>query len=134
MLTVGAFRFAAHSLVGASKLISTPDPFTASRRTSLRSESSTSWITGTRLAPLRTGRQRWTGGRRGQLVCPIGQSLDQALPHRVCHGLRAITELQPRGHVVDHVLDRSLRIRQIVGDLSGVQSVRNEAEDVDLAL
>src|SRR2546423_6828169 len=86
MLTVGALRRAAQSLVGASKATSTSLPRSASSFTSRRSASSTSWITGgpprtggppTMIATRRPGQPR-SGKPSGTPGCPYGQSRSAA--------------------------------------------------------
>jgi hypothetical protein len=71
-LIVGVLRRAAHSFVGASKLSSTPEPLTASRSTSRRSDSSISWITGPSLLPQGARGQHRPEHSEGSLVCPKG--------------------------------------------------------------
>ena len=48
---------------------------------------------------------------------------DEAGAQGVGDGVRAVAQLQPGGHVVQDVLDRPLRVGELVGDLARVQPV-----------
>src|SRR5437870_8565063 len=57
--------------------------------------------------------------------------LDQSLSERVVDRLRAVAQVQSTGHVVDDVLDRALRVKEPAANFGGVQSVREQLENLD---
>src|SRR3954468_981454 len=75
MSTAGALRRATQSLVGASKAISTPEPFSASRLTRARRDSSTSWIIAVEPVRARAHRQPKPGHPFGRQWLPEGAAL-----------------------------------------------------------
>src|SRR2546427_8938528 len=72
-----------------------------------------------------------TDGVRPPPPDPI-EALDQSLPQRVDDRLGAVTQVQPAGHVVDDVFDRALGVEQAAANFGGVQSIREQLEDLDL--
>src|SRR5256712_1336958 len=60
------------------------------------------------------------------------EALDQSLSQRVGDRLGAVTQVQPAGHVVDDVFDRALGVEQAAANFGGVQSIREQLEDLDL--
>jgi hypothetical protein len=64
-------------------------------------------------------------------VC--GPRSDPAVAYGVGDGLGTVAHVEPEHHVLDHVLDRALRIGQVPRHLPGGQSVRNEPEHVPRA-
>lgn len=126
-----------------------PEPASAPLESSSLRTSSTSWITVVllnlpchthcptivpRTAPDPQARQ---GRRPGRACCPrvrlrLPVRSDVAFPQGICHRVRPVAQMQPRRESVHDVLDSSFGVGQLAGDLSGVQALGDQPQDVHL--
>src|SRR5690606_26646228 len=58
---------------------------------------------------------------------------DEAHADGVGHRVRPVLQVEARGDVVDHALDRALRVRELAGDLRRLHPLRRQAQDLDLS-
>src|SRR5215207_3874476 len=65
---------------------------------------------------------------------PFAEQLDEPLADRVRDGVRPVPQLQARRHVVDDVLDRSLRVEELLADFRRVEALGQQPQDLRLAL
>src|SRR4051795_6078811 len=77
---------------------------------------------------------RPAGCPSAQTTLPLRAGLDEALADGEGHRVRAVLQPEARGHVVDHVLDRALRVAEPARDLAGLVPLGDEAEHRRLAL